>query len=363
MKKSSPLSVSLIASVLLIIAMTAMSPVSGGELPNSQEVTITKSAAAKWKWILNRYAGGSPVTASENSFSPTQFILNAGNSMYRVYIQNNPVFGVGLYTFTTGPSHPVGANQNILFGDGIPLTSFNTIHSYSSGKDYIPFGLANSIPGVTAIGQYGTVTPIGMTGFRMTYMLPGSGQAPDALTIISDLNVNGTGPQDSFIEVTTTVINNGTAPIAIGIRYLWDSKVAEDDGPTFQEINPDGPVRKTEASFSASQFEQYEIRDNDVNPRPPTFSVRGTVTGPMAMKPTLPDLLQYVCWSEAVKTGFGYRIDPSRDVATDGVPCQLDQTQGGDSAVLYFFGATPDTALIIKSGGMQKISASVWAIP
>jgi len=352
MKKSSLLSTLLITFVMLLTLTTGMPGAS--EREPRQEVTTARSLAAKWQWMMNQ-------TTGDDAFTPDQFGgLTAGNAIYRVHVQNNPLLGTGLYTFTTGPEHPAGPGQNILFGDGVPTTSFNTIRSYTSDQDYVPVGLLALIPGTRSISLSGTVAPIGLTGFRTTYRLT---DQPDELTIISEINVNGTQFEDSFIEVATTVINNGSAPVAIGIRYLWDFKIAEDDGPTFQERNPDGAVRRTEASFPAPPAEQYQIQDNDINPGPPTFSVFGTISGPKAMKPARPDVLQFACWTDAVRTPFGYRVEPTRDITTDGVPCQQEGVRGGDSAVLYFFGSTRETALIIPPGGMQKVSASLGSTP
>lgn len=255
--------------------------------------------------------------------------LTAGNAFYKVHVEDVPGFGVGLYTITTGPAHPAGSGLNVLFGGGSPGTTFNTIRSYTSGTDYVQDTQnKSSVNTVVSLDPFGTATPIGTTGFRTTYMLPGPPTTPDALTIISDVKVNGTTFEDSTIEVTTDVINDGNSSVTIGIRYLWDFQIGDDDGPTFQQINPNSAVRVNEAEFIGPAFMQYRIEDNDVNPSPPTFFIFGTVTGPATVTPTPPDLLQYVCWPDAFDTSFGYTVDQTRDIATTVSDCQTG-TGGG----------------------------------
>jgi hypothetical protein len=240
-----------------------------------------------------------------------------------------------------------------LFGHAVPLTTFNTIRSYTSNTDYVQGNsLKTSTNSVILLDPFGTVTPIGATGFRTTYVLPGPPTTPDAMTIIVDVNVNGTAFEDSSIEVTTTVINDGDAPVDIGIRYLWDYQIGRDDGPTFQAIKPDGTVRVSEVEFPEPGFESYRIVDNDVNPEPPTFVVFGTTTGPTTLNPppSAPDLLQYVSWPDAFVTAFEY------DVATSGGSVN-------DSAVNYFFGPDSSSAITIPPQSEHTVSASVFAAP
>src|SRR5258708_39303585 len=66
-----------------------------------------------------------------------QAVVSAGNAFYQVFVQDTSGSGVGLYTATTGPSHPAGSGLNVLFGNGGAATRFNTIPSYSNGADYV----------------------------------------------------------------------------------------------------------------------------------------------------------------------------------------------------------------------------------
>lgn len=287
--------------------------------------------------------------------------VTAGNSIYRVFVQDNPTLGIGLYTATTGPDHPAGSGLNVLFGfgGGSPGTTYNTIRSYTSGTDYVQITSTPSSPfNIVSLTSFGTIAPIGTTGFRTTYVLPGPPATPDALTIVTDVNVNGTTFADSTIEVTTIITNNGADPVSLGIRYLWDFQVASDDGPTFQQINTDGPTLVNEAQFTSPGFESYKIQDNDVSPNPPTYDIFGTVNGPSAISPppTPPQLLQFVSWPASFSTAFNYTINPALNIA--------DLGQGpNDSAVNYFFGPDDASAITINPGSSKTFSESLFVTP
>ncbi|HSU56447.1 MAG TPA: hypothetical protein VLT36_20475, partial [Candidatus Dormibacteraeota bacterium] len=167
---------------------------------------------------------------------------------------------------------------------------------------------------------------------------------------------------DSFVELTTRTINNGTQPAAIGVRYLWDYQIGNDDGPEFQPLTPDGSVLTHEATFSAPSFTDYVMADNDVNPNPPTLRIVGTVNGPgfISPTPTAPDLLQYACWGNSSGYAFDYLVDSNIDIATVNSNCQSGNDTG-DCAVLYFFGADAPHAMTIAPGQTNTVSASLFA--
>ena len=84
---------------------------------------------------------------------------------------------MGLYTITTGPSHPAGPGLNVLYGNGSPGTSFNTIRSFTTGTDYFQgTGTKSSANRTIAFDAFGTTAPLGTTGVRTTYILPGGRQ-------------------------------------------------------------------------------------------------------------------------------------------------------------------------------------------
>jgi hypothetical protein len=260
--------------------------------------------------------------------------LTAGNGFYNVDVNSE----TGQYTVTTGPSHPLGEGLNVLFGNGSPGTSFDTLRSYESGKNYeLP-----SVPG-------STTEALGSTGFQTTYTISGV----DNFTVVQTVRVVGVKFEDSHVEVTTVVTNTGGESRTIGVRYLWDYQINQDDGPTFQQDNPNGPVLLTEQDFPFPGFGFYTIEDNDVSPSPPTFDVLGTVTGPASANPVPPTLLKNVSWPAATGTAFDYPTG-TEDVSTLG---------GGpnDEAVLYYWGDTKGDAPVLALGGASyRASASMF---
>jgi hypothetical protein len=288
-------------------------------------------------------------------------IQQGGNNFYQVFVLDVAAAGIGQYTVMTGPNHPVtlstGSPKNVLFGNGSPGTTYNTIHSYTTGTDYVAVSgvsgpgivpLDPSQPGITA-----TVTALGSTGFRTTYTLAGPPSTPDALTIVQDVNTHGTTFETSTVEVTTTITNNGSSSVSLGLRYLWDTQIGQDDGPTFQQLSPEAPVIVTERSFPSPSFGFYRIQDNDGNPTSPLFSVFGTVTGPSSITPapTAPDLLDHADWNNSVEVPFAYTVNPSMDVSTN--------NGTNDDAVLYYWGPTQATAIALAAGASRTFSQSL----
>ena len=260
--------------------------------------------------------------------------LSAGNGIYSFDVNSES----GQYTATTGPSHPLGPGLNILFGEGTPSTSFDTVRSYSSHTDY-------KLPEVGG----STTVPLETSGFQTTYMLEEEG---DHLEVVQTLRVKGTTFNDSYAEVTTVVTNNGLSATKIGIRYLWDYQIGLDDGPAFQADEPNGPVLLREESFPQPSFNHYTMEDNDVNPSPPTFDVLGTVTGPAIASPVAPTLLQNASWPESVGTPFEYSTTEREVSSASG--------EGNDNAVLYYWGDNEGDAPALAPGASYRASASMF---
>ncbi len=110
--------------------------------------------------------------------------------------------------------------MNVLYGDGEPATSFNTIRSYNSNTDYVQQGGKTSVNPTVLLDPFGTVTPLDTTGFRTTYSLLGLSNSVDTMTIVQDVKVNGTTFEDSTVEITTTIINNGSNTLSAGRPIL-----------------------------------------------------------------------------------------------------------------------------------------------
>src|SRR6266513_2071894 len=322
----------------------------------------SKMTAVRIRLILTMVAAAlmaatTPTAQGDEVAKPVGDAACAGNTIYTICVDD--VFNKGRYTAKTGLAHPV-PNVNLLYGGAVnsPATSHSSYRSFTTGRTYTQ----GSFPGSFNLSPFATVTPIGTTGVRTTYALPGPPVTADELLIVQDVNVNGTTLADSNVAITTTITNQGTTSVAMGIRYLWDFQIGLDDGPTFQAQSPDGPVLHFETEFTPPNFSFYNIVDNDTNPTSPTYQVFGTVNGPATLipQPTPPTQLTYGCWPSSFGTSFDYSIgSPPRNVA--------DQTStdcfgtGGDSDVLYWWGRSSASALVLGPGESTKKNALLFA--
>lgn len=308
--------------------------------------------------------GNSQATAKSRHLATfSADVVQAGNPYYQVFVNGTQGSGFGQYTVMTGPQHPVtistGSAQNVIYGDGTPGTSFNTIRSYTTHTDYTQegaspeSGFTDFVLDPTHAGVTGTNEAIGSTGFRTTYVLGGPPNTPDKLTIVQVVNVHGTTFQNSTVEVTTTITNNGSSSVQLGLRYLWDTQIGHDDGPTFAPRSPDSSPLIDEATFAPPTFSFYRLEDNDRNTPTPLFDVYGTVTGPTGVTPapTPPEVLMNASWPNSVGTSFTYTTSPTHDVATS--------AGDNDNAVLYFWGKTAGTAITLAPGESKSFSQSL----
>jgi len=320
----------------------------------------------------------------------TNSLLLAGNAIYEVLIEDRIDAGVGLYSIRTGPQHPVtdqfeGQSQDILAGasQGKTGTSYLTVRSYNSKRDYVQTEFAASEPGFSTVwldrtflgdnddisnprNFIDTLFSAGkMTGFRVTYprlaMLDSNNVLIDDLEIVQIVNVHGRDFADSWVEVTTIVRNLSSKSAPIGIRYLWDLMIAGDDGPVVM-LKPDGRLEHTEQSLSEIDFDFFVAQANDkINVDPPAYNVFGSVLTPkvFAPEPLQPTRLQHVSWPLAFLKAFTYQIDSTLNVTDE--PDSTRPLTGGDNAIQYFWGETRDNAIVVPSQDSVQVTQALIA--
>lgn len=307
----------------------------------------------------------SPVSG-QNDDEVSSGILDVGNGFYKVFVDA----ATGMYTASTDVQHPAGSGLSVLYdGDsGQPATSFNTLRSYTSQTDYVQRE-STSREGFASI-SLSLFTPrsqvIEGNAIRTRYVLnptSADSQARDALEIIQDIRVIGTNQRDSAVQVTTRVTNMGSDPLRIGVRYLWDFEIGLDDGPGFSTQNPNSANINEEVEYFAPPFSYFQIQDNDLNNPSPILSVLGTVNSQGSFNPpaTRPSLLRNACWIDASESAFEYTINPSRDINTVNSDCR--GANGGDGAVMYYFGHDSETAYEIRDSDTVTISAYIFLNP
>ncbi len=289
------------------------------------------------KYALLLTAAVAFVAGSASADSPA-----AGNSIFRVVIEDSAsADGLGAFSVLTGPGHPSGAGHSVLFagaGNDDAGSSYLTVRSYTTGTDYVQTtsGVASAHL-VSSLNLYGVVASIGATGYRTTYALPGSGNAPDALGIVSEIEITGASATDSAVTLQTTVTNNGTVPLALGVRYLLDFANGGDDGPAWRETGT-----------------QPQVIEGARGVKPGVMTLAPTSPDaapvPIAVAPSNPSTAIFASWTHAFPFAFDY-TPASRDVAG---PCGLN-----DSALLTYAGANQASAIILAPGESSSVSVTL----
>jgi len=315
--------------------------------------------------------------------------VTGGNDFYRVAVEGSPAgVGIGVYTVATGPSHPITGGlgtQNVLFGGGIPGTSFTSIRSYTSHTDYtqrsgltLGAGAPLTVPldsfvaaGDEAIAIGSALNPSGFT----TIYRPGTTRpAPDSLTITQEASVVGATFNTSAFQLRTSIRNDGASPVQVGLRYLWDFQIgSDDDGPSFRQKGPDGPAVPFETNALSPGFDSFEIQDDNdpsicfgVGNSPfPFFAVRGSVAGPSLLAPTAPTRLTYLSWPQA--SGLAGKLGGTTpalnafDYLTIGGDVGTCIVSVDDTGVAYWWGDRPGNAITIAPGATVSVAAYIFA--
>ena len=314
--------------------------------------------------------------------------VEGGNDFYEIVVEDVAGAGVGLYSVRTGARHPItasfsGQRQDLLVGarKGFTGSSYLTVRSYSSQTDYVQSEFAESAAPFRAVWLdtlfvnddslvTDFITPIlagaEITGFRATYNVPGlprpmpPGIVLDTMTIVQVVNVHGSTFDDSWVEISTMVRNDGAQPLRLGLRYLWDLGVGPDDGPL--------PAQKggtsfgdTEARLPDTDFSFFVTEANDALGAftPPGYQVFGSVLTPANLKRTefQPTRLQHVFWPLAFLKTFDYEIDSTLVITKDvGAPLS-----GGDNALQYFWGEDQGAALTVAPGDSLEVTQVLFA--
>ncbi len=279
----------------------------------------------------------------------------AGNGIFQVYVEQGSV-GAGSFTVLTGPDHPAGPGHNVLFGDGVPGTSYLIVRQIippvdddtpEQVHDWVQGQLITHDTESSLDDWYPETEPLGTTGFRTGWFVSSFGE------LTEDVVVHGTTLADSTVEVTTTIAPFNENDGRFEVQYLWDVANGADDGPVLQPrqggsvYRPFDPVVPTEQVVD----DGLAVADNDANAATPTLG-----TG-IAGGPTAPDAVSYVCWGKAVFAPFGeYQPDPTLDVSTSASECP-SSVGPDDSAVELVW--RPD----VPAGEPVTVSASLFASP
>lgn len=280
--------------------------------------------------------------------------MDISNGIYKVTVENN-----GSFKAYTGAGHPYWPNKDILYDGPLLETTYNTIRSFTSHTDYV-LSVQPSVtdPGYNIIFT-GPASQTVRSGNRIqTTITLTKLNYPDDLTIVQTIALHGTTFLSSTIEITLAVMNTGSEPVSVGIRYFLDFELGGNDGPSFQQKGPDGDVLSSERTFSPVSYQYYQMKNTT---GAPAMYILGTALGPSTLVPvpTPPDQLEFAEWNYAKDKAFTYN--------TTGLPCR-------DCCVLYYWGnqggievspsgSTTVTALLFENQLPKLASRGVPFLP
>lgn len=286
-----------------------------------------------------------------------KYTTDVDNGIYYVSVQDVAGrWGEGTYTIATGSGHPV-PNRNVLYGgaDHDPGSTYLTVRVYDAGREYVsttggPAPSAGYI--VTALDGCSPATTGAGNEVHTTWT------TDEGLLICQAIAVAGTTPDDSMVRVTTTVTNNDAVTHRVGIRYLWDLMIDEEDGSWFAERYHSYHTSdwiETECEWASPTFRRYNATND---PNSSIFTIVGTSRGigKLSPEPTAPDLLQFAAWGSS---GDGV-FDHAFDYTPTG---QTLAGAGADSAIAYYWGNTEANAMELAPGGSVSVTQYLQAIP
>ena len=284
-----------------------------------------------------------------------KYTTDIDNGIYSVSVQDMiGRYGEGTYTIATGSGHPVPV-KNVLYGgvDHDPGSTYLTVRVYETGKEYVSTTSGpDHSPGYTVVALDDCSPDTALSGNEIyTRWTTGEG-----LLINQTIAVEGSTPADSRVRVTTRIINNNdTSDLSVGVRYVWDLMICDEDGSWFAERRPDSDWIDTECEWVPPGFRNYAATND---PNSSIFIVRGNLTGYDALVPpaTTPHRLQFVAWGSS---GDGV-FDHAFDYTPTG---QTLAGLGSDSAITYYWGGDETNAITLSPGESVSVTQYLYVTP
>ena len=276
-------------------------------------------------------------------------IATIDNEIYRVSVQREPGYpGEGTYTIATSAGHPV-PDKNVFYG-GIeqePGSTYLTVKAYDTGKEYVSTTISPTPSSGCTVVPLDTCSPV--TAQNGNSILT-TWTTPENLLIDQIIAVEGSTPDDSMVRVTTSITNNNTSAQSVGIRYLWDTMIDDEDGAWFAERFPDANWTDTECGWDLPTFGKYSLTND---PDRPAHIVWGNLTGFALVPPsTTPDLLQFAAWGGVFDCAFDYTTNHTTLAGP-----------GADSAIVYYWGNDAANAMTIEPGESVSVTQYLYVTP
>jgi hypothetical protein len=284
-----------------------------------------------------------------------KYTTDLDNGIYSVSVQDViGRYGEGTYTIATGSGHPVPI-KNVLYGgvDHDPGSTYLTVRVYETGKEYVSTTSGpDHSPGYTvvALDDCHPNTALGGNEIHTTWT------TWEGLLINQTIAVEGSTPADSMVRVTTRITNNNdTSDLSVGVRYVWDLMIGDEDGSWFAERRPDRDWIDMECDWILPRFRNYAATND---PNSSILIVRGNLTGYDALVPpaTTPHRLQFVAWGSSGDGVFDHAFDytPAGQTLTG---------SGSDSAIAYYWGDDETNAITLSPGESVSVTQYMYVTP
>jgi hypothetical protein len=276
----------------------------------------------------------------------------AGNGIFQVYeTSRSSSAGVGQITVMTGVNNASGPGHDVLFGQGVPGTSYMIVRDVTAGVDYVQ---GQMITHSNEISLDGWVVDQHTTGTTTTTQW-----RPGPFDLYQDVSVTGDTAANSRVTVTTRIRDFSTPGHQYRIQYLWDTEIGADDGPVIQPRAAGVPYKPADPTIGVEQTStagDTVVVDHHVNPRPPSLAVALSGSdNPQAP----PDSVKYLCWPDAIFAPLGgYVTDDTRNISDPGSDC-LNAEGNADSAVEYLWSADASKS----PSGTVEVAASLRMSP
>lgn len=211
-------------------------------------------------------------------------------------------------------------------------SSYFTVRDYTRGIDYGNVGMGDPDTTTGKLSQPmgpGTVVALSDRGIRTTWALPN-------FTVVQEVEILGSTLADTSVRQQVNVQNTGSGPLAYGIRYLWNWRVAGNSISFSRPRYPDGPFTNISTDYGSPNFQVSELTDSLTNP---SYSVYASVQGgSLGLPATRPDRLAVANWGD-----FGL------------VPwnAPIMGSSAGDSAIVYFWGY--NTPMTLAPGASNQV--------
>lgn len=258
----------------------------------------------------------------------------AGNGIYQVYVDQGSALAPGAFTVLTGEDNAAGEGHNVLFGNGVPGTSYMIIRRTAEDgtvTDLVQGQLLTHPTEESLDAYYRFTRPIdGGTGFVSTWR-------PYFATITQRVEVVGSTQANSRVEVSTTITPSESYPNDdYQVQYIWDVATGVDDGPALQELtgtsqfSPYVPVITEERLIEDTT--RIAVVDNESNVAGPSPALATAVSATGTV-----ESMKFACWPDAIYAEFGaYEVWDQYDISTPDSEC-VNSDGDNDSAVVTVF--------------------------